>query len=1097
MRYFAQVLCLLVSVFSGYAGSDASPSLSELKSADVAPPAQSIAPAPAPVPASAAEVPASTSAVLSGSTGAGTEANGAESLQSIEAANKAAESTQPETPAGTVSLKAEEQADAPTPAEEQAQQQQKEAIDKVKAAQAQKEQADKDKAAAEAELNAAKTPEEKEEAEAKIKRVEKEEKDAKKAQEDAERSKKDADKAFAAASKNGAKLRAAKLEAKKVHSAEVEAQSKADKADVALAKAKEGGNQQEIAEAEKNSKQAHKDLLKAQSATAKIDKNVSKLKDAGETATSKAALAKKALSDADKAHEDAQNAVFADQEALAKAQAGGKPEEIAEAQARLAQDQADEKRTAETLTKARADSQKANEALNAELMKTETPEETRDRLAAEANSNLSAAQISQRSAQDALTIAQTQLNQAQENGAPAVVQQTLKKNAEEVETRLKQANENLIAATQSVNAANADADSPLGIAQNNIKQLQSQQQDLQSQKDDAASAVAAAGLVITSSPDGSPKQQAAREAKAEAEAQVAELQKKIEANNQALEKAKAELSVAHQNETNYQQALAERRLAKKNQQKAAKEEAAAQKNFDALNKLGTPPEQLAAAQDRLKKAVAKNVLAMEELKKCEEAFNKAEELAQTPLQRLRLKISKNQAKMAELQLNKAKIYQDLTVKKAELAQQVARDNSKTSELRAEVSRLEFTYDDVDQKIDVLQKSINEDQAKIAAVDQAVKADALGEEDGGLIAIEKRFKGDKKTVERELSRGTTNTGVQIPEGEAQEKDGDEEGNSLNGPDDFSEDDTFLGANTDEEEDSRIPTFQRGSAQPIFAPGVGPAANFTSPGGGTPNFNKAAGAAAAFSGGVGAIPAFNASSDVSFGNAAAPLPWSGSATKAPSFGTTQSTPFGGSGAPTPIFGGGSQTAFGGPSSTTGGTSALLPIPTDGLTKIKTATHLDELAPPSVSEEKKQALRRAKESLARATARLKAAEKTENLGTITNAQVSRDVAELKYEQALNNASPLGVPETEAQGWWNKDPISPYSKYNVDGGGRMNAPLETSERTEHFVLNGLESVQPVYTETLPDGAKVLAVENVGFAMKQGKAIPAIVKLAQVAAAA
>jgi hypothetical protein len=1112
MRHFCLTLFLLLScIFLGYASTtgDATPSLSAEESGDVAPPNQAKAPSAGP----------DTAAPAPSSANAGAAAQGVENLQADLSADKQAQTqgqaeggaappanaapaegtTPPVTTAsGAPSLVAAEKADVQTPAEEQAQQQKKAAIDKENAAQAQKTQADKDKAAAKAKLSVATTPEEKEEAEAQIKRAKQEENDAKKAQEDAERSKKDADKAFATANKNGKKLRAAKLEAVKAREAEAGAQSKADEADAELEKAEQNRDQQAIENAKKKSKQAHKDLLKAKSARAKIDKNVSNLTNAGQTATSEAALATKGLADADKAHTDAQNAVFSDQEALAKAQASGDRTAIESAQNKLTQDQENEKKTAEALTSARSNSQKANEALNAELMKTETPEETRDRLAAEANSNLSAAQISQRSAQDALTIAQTRLDQARENGASEEVQKILGNNVDAAQAQLNQANTNLTTATQSADAASADADSPLGVAQNNIQQLQAQQQDLQSQQQDAASAAAAAGTVITSAPAGSPQQQAAQETKAEAEAQVAELQKKIDVGNAALEEAKAKLTLAHQNEKNYQQALAERRLAKRSQREAAKEEIAAQKNFDTLkNTAGTTPEQLAVAQARLDAALAKNSRATEELKKKEEAFQKAENLAQTPLQRLRLKVNQNQAKMAELQLDKAKIYQDLTAKKAALKQQVDRNNPKTPNLRAEVSQLEFRYDDTNQKIQSLQRSINEDQAKIEAVDQAVNADALG----GLDAIAKGISGSKKSLNASHVAGTTGTGVVTPEEEIEQEEADAlSPNALDGSEGgVGVDPLAPDGDTEDGRGPQIPTFQNRSSQPIFGPGGGPVANFTSPGGTAPNFNNAAGAVATFAAGAGAVPAFNTSAgDVSFDNGAAPLPWSASSPKVPSFGTPQATPFGGGGAPMPVFGAGSQNAFGGASSAAAAAGATpLPVPGDGLTKIKSATRLAELAPPTVSEEKKQALMRAKEAVTSAAESLKAAEKTENLGTITNAQVSRDVAELKYEQALNNASPLGVPETESSGWWNKDPSSPYSGYNVDGGGRMNAPVQTSERTEHFILSNLEALQPVYEETLPDGAKVLAVENVGFAMKAGKAASTIIKLARAGAAA
>lgn len=1094
-HFFLTFFLILACIFFGHAAADALPSLSAEESADAAPPPQAKAPAAEPVAAAPAPPPTSASA------DAGEAAKGAESLSSLVSEDKKAKTegdekgegeaaaadgstTAATTASGAPSLAAEEQADVQTPAEKQAAQQTQDAQAKIKAAQAQKDKADAEKAAADAQLRAAESrspidPKEYAAAKAAEEKAKKDQADAEKAQKDADKAEKDAKKADAEAAQNGAKLRAANNDAKK--------------ADADLAKLKgppPTGTDAEIAAAQKKSDEAH----------AKADK----FREAGQTATSRADAAKADLAKADKEHDEAQADVLDKEKALAEAQSKNPPDEeaIKTATNNLKDAQKKETTTKKELAQARTKSQKANATLNAELMKTETPEQTRARLAAAANANLSGAQSAQEEAQTNVDDAQTALENAKASGAPPAQVDWLHRKLNVLQLKLSGATAEVDSATKAANAANADVGSPVGVAQNNVQQLQAQQQDLESQHQSAVSAAEAANQVIQSLPAGTSPTTEQLAAKKEADAKVAELQKKMESNTAAIGEAQAHLTVAQENEAGYQKALAEKRAAKKDQEKAAAEEVAAQKNLAKLKKDGASQEQIVAAEAKLMNASERNSKATALLAETETTFAAAEKRAMGPIQKLRINLEQSEKTIAELRIKKVRIDQELEEQKALLAQQEGKGDSNMKELEKNIARLQFESDNLDEKIKGLQKTINEDQTKIAAIDQAVSSSVLGEEGAPGARVLSRQIKNLDRAHADLSTGSV---VVTPAEQLREEEMEAlSPSALGRPVPDTVDPLAPDIGTEEGLRTQIPTFQGGGSQPIFGPGGGPVANFTSPGS-NPNFNNVAGKVATFAG-AGAVPTFASSAgDVSFGDSVAPLPWAASSAKVPTFGATQPPVFGGGGGTIPVFGGASQNAFGavggggGSSSVAGGNAAALSplLPGDGLTKIKTATHLAELAPPTVSAEKKQALLRAKEALTRATENLKAAERTENLRAISSAHISRDVATFKYEQALNNASPLGVPETEANGWWNKDPSSPYGGYNVDGGGRMNAPLQTSERTEHFILSDLQTLQPVRVEQLPDGARVLAVENVGFAMKAGKAIPTIVKLAKAAAAA
>jgi hypothetical protein len=1011
----------------------------------------------------------------------------------------AAEGTTPPvtTASGAPSLAAEVQADAQTPAEKEAAQKKKDAQQKTKNAQAQKDAANAEKLAADAQLKAAESkspidPTEYANAKTAEAKAKKDQEDAENAQKDAAKAQKDAEKASKEAIANGAKLRVAQNEA-------ADAKTDADKK-AAEVKRLEGppssGNPEELEKAKVESAAANKRAKKANA-------DVNKFTEAGQTPATRADLAKKGLETANAKHDEAQADVFDKEKKLAEAQSQNPPDEekITDAQNKLKDAKDEEVRTEKEMSEARAKSQKANANLNAELMKTETPEQTRVRLAAAANANLSAAQSAQEDAQTNADNAQTELENAESSGVPPAKVGWLHRKWNVLRLKLSGATAEVASATKTANAANANVDSPVGMAQNKVQQLQAQQQDLESQHQDAASEAEAAGMVIQSKTAPPAEKEAALKAQAAANEKVVELENKMNSNTAAIGEAQAQVTVAQSNEEDYQKALAEKRAAQRDQEKMAAEEAACEKNLNRLKKEGGSEEQKAAAQGALEKAREKSSEAAALLAEKEATFRVAEKRAMGPIQKLRMSLEQNQKTIGELKIKKVKIDQELEEQEALLAQKVNKSDTNTTEIEKNIARLKFESGNTNTAIASLQKSIDEAQAKLSAIDRAVSADVLGhgDEEQGLVDIQKGTAGEIKVVEDGISKGTRRTSLKTPEEEIEEEESDAVSpENLQGPDGPDEVDPLApDVGTEDERGPQIPTFQRGAYQPVFGPGGGPVANFMSPGGTTPNFNKAAGDFTKFASGSEIVPNFNGSSgDVSFGNSSAPLPWGASSAKAPSFGTNPPVAFGGGGgAPMPIFRSPSQTAFGGASAPTAAATPLS-VPGDGLTKIKTATHLAELAPPTVSEEKKQALMRAKEMVTSATESLKAAEKTENLRTITNAQITRDVATLKYEQALNNASPLGVPETESTGWWNKDPSSPYSKYNVDGGGRMDAPLQTSERTEHFVLSDLDTVKPVYTETLPNGAKVLVVENVGFSMKKGNALSTIVKLAQVVAA-
>jgi hypothetical protein len=1015
----------------------------------------------------------------SSSTGENAAEQGAESLAALEDSDKTQNTEGKETASGAPSLAAEEQSNGQTPTEKEAAQKTKDAQQKTKEAQDQKKKAEADKLAADAQLRAAESrspidPKEYAAAKQAEAAANKEQVDARKAEKDAEKATKDAQKASGEAAANGAKLRLAQNDQK-------QAQQEADAADAKLTNLKNKNppaSGEEIGKAQKESDAANKKLNEKTS-------EMNKYKEAGETPATRAASANKALSDADAAHTQAQNDVMKDQEELANAQANGDSGKIKAAQDKLALDQEKEKTTESDLKKARSASQKANSNLNAELMKTETPEQTRDRLAKEANANLSSAELTQEDAQNNFSNAQQDLQNAQASNAPAQKIGWFRRKLNVLKLKLKGADSNVTSAQNAANAASANVGSPVGMASQNLQQLQAQQDNLQSQRDAATGAAEAAGQVIKSEPQGSLAYNQAVEDKAAEEEKAAELQKKMETNNAAIGQAQAQLVVAQENETAYQKALEEKRIAKKDQKKAAAEEAACQKNLDQLKKDGGSEQQKAAAEAALMEARKRNSEAAALLSEKEASFTAAEERAMGPIQKMRMRLERNEKEIEELRIKKVRIDQNLEEQKGLLDQQEGKGDSKTKEIEKRISQLQFESDTADERIKNLQQMINKDQASIDAIDRSVSSSVIGEE-------EDLVQGER-TIHEEYARLSKGTTAKItPEDREREEEWMAlQPEAVDGRLPHRVDPLAPDAGDEESEGPRIPTFERGARQPVFGPGGGPVANFTSPGGMVPNFDKTANNIAKFAAGGAAVPTFASSGDVSFDNAAAPLPWSGSSAKVPSFATAQPATFGGgSGGPIPVFGTGTQNPFGGGSGgpVKGNVMAISPtLPGDGLTKIKTATHLVELAPPAVSEEKKQALLRAKEALTSATASLKAAEKTENLSTIANAQISRDVATLKYEQALNNASPLGVPETEASGWWNKDPSTPYSKYNVDGGGRMDAPLQTSERTEHFILSGLETIQPAHEEILSDGARVLAVENVGFSMKMGKAIPTI----------
>ncbi len=893
-----------------------------------------------------------------------------------------------------------------------------------------------------------------------------------------------ADKAAVSATQAGTKFREARDAANEADKAIATKKSEVAAADAELDSLRKATppDTASIAEAEKKDKKVREALVKEEANSKKLHADAEKFSAKTETASSLAAKDQQAASDADDAlstasaaHNSAQDDVLDDQQALANET---DPAKRAQLQAKLRQDQAREKSTAADLEKAQTTSLNAQAKADKALRATETEAQTNERLANEATNNQAAAQTAQEKAQEDQQNAQSNFEDAQQQVKNAkspeettIAQANLnvaQSRLDLTNQRLGSANSRLSSATEMAQSAQGKAWTQSKIIETKITSVSSQLDSLQKQRVSAESALWDAkkrmALVIKGSPEYIKEERQARTARRK----IQQLSSKISERKSVLAQVMADQVVAQENEGAYKKAQMAVKAAKEAQKKTKEQVNEAQLALNEAKK-GTNQRMVSEAEEALIKAKSENAQALLNLAIAKKKVHESLSKTQTLIEKKRTRLEQNQKKLESLLIHRqeVKVKLGIVIKN----QKEAESEEKKKEFVGPISTHIIELGGLNVEISKLEATIEKETEALTAASLGGPAGATKDKEQSdlekqLADVEAQGGAAGRSVEDTLT-GADATVANVTEGQERR------------------DEPYIFDSEDVGKDRGRRPYRRDP----FSDNGGEGVDFgASPGSSTiPNFAVPAGSA---------VPTFaqNNGSSVNFASPANKklLPWDAKSRRLPSFGnsqgvfnvggTSQPVSFGqGGAAPNPFAPKEALSQGGGMVTLPTGPVEVPSLASPTLTKVGITDHVAELSPPAVTDEKREALRQARAALVRSEAAFKAANRTENVRAILAADLKRQIARDVYYEAQNNASPIGVPETEADGWWNGYGVDINNpQMDIDAGGVFKAPPKISEHVENFIVADENFLKRTYQETLRGGTKVL-IDSLGAVAKSG----------------